>query len=102
MADTQDMIDEIIRAGRQYLADDPRRRVPMLAQAAQQPAGDAIAAPKAPEAGPELDEFAYSGFPSPPAPGTPGMPAFLAPTDPDAGHAVRPDGALDAARLFLR
>ena len=76
MADTQDMIDEIIRAGRQYLADDPRRRVPMLAQAAQQPAGDAIAAPKAPEAGPELDEFAYLGMPSPPAPGTPGMPAF--------------------------
>ena len=75
----EEIRDEIIRLGREYVAEDPRRRVPMLAKAVQQPPGDAIAMPKTPETGPEIDEFAYGGMPSPPVQGTPGMPEFSAP-----------------------
>ena len=89
MPGTRDITDEIIRLGREYVAEDPRRRVPMLAKAVQQPPGDAIAMPKTPETGPEIDEFAYLGMPSPPAPGTPGMPAF-SPPDPRSVYAPVP------------
>jgi hypothetical protein len=58
----------MLRMAERYKAGAAGRRVPG-AEAAQlpgQPAGNAYASPTAPEGGPDLDEYAYLGTPSPP------------------------------------
>jgi hypothetical protein len=64
----QEYLAEMLRMAERYKAGAAGRRVPG-AEAAQlpgQPAGNAYASPTAPEGGPDLDEYAYLGTPSPP------------------------------------
>ena len=78
MPSRSDILDELLRMTQEYKRDDGRRRVP-IASLIQQPAGNAVALPKPAESGPEINEFAYLGTPSPPVEGTPGMPAMTRP-----------------------
>jgi hypothetical protein len=61
----QEITDELARLAQRYKMDEDRRRVRMVA-APEQKAGNAQAVPEMPQSGPDLDEYAYVGSPSPP------------------------------------
>lgn len=62
--DEQEITAELMRMAEQYKAEEGRRRVRMVAQ--PQDAGNAQAIAETPQSGPDLDEYAYVGAPSPP------------------------------------
>jgi hypothetical protein len=60
----QEITDELTRMAERYKMDEARRRIRMVEQ--PQNAGNAQAIPETPASGPDLDEYAYAGSPSPP------------------------------------
>jgi hypothetical protein len=72
----REVTDELTRMAERYKMEEGRRRVRM---ATEQKAGNAQAIPETPQSGPDLDEYAYVGSPSPPVQGQPGMPALSGP-----------------------
>jgi hypothetical protein len=85
----EERLSEILRMTERYKMDEDRRRVRMVNQ--PQAAGNAQAIPETPWSAPDLDEYAYTGSPSPPVHGEgTGMPSF----SPRPAPAPTP-GALD-------
>jgi hypothetical protein len=80
----QEYTAELLRMVERYKAGEAGRRVPMLeaAQMQGQPAGNAQAIPTTTFGGPDVDEYAYLGTPSPPVQGQPGMPQMGPPPPP--------------------
>src|SRR3954465_4404534 len=62
--DEQEITAELMRMAEQYKAEEGRRRVRMAAQ--PQDAGSAQAIAETPQSGPDLNEYAYVGAPTPP------------------------------------
>jgi hypothetical protein len=99
----QEYTAEMLRMVERYKAGEAGRRVPMLeaAQLQGQPAGNAQAIPTTTFGGPDLDEYAYLGTPSPPVQGQPGMPAMgPAPAPPTPGVGDYARQAWDMAKEY--
>jgi len=67
----REVTDELERMAERYKMEEDRRRVRMVAQ--PQNAGNTQAIPETPQSGPDLDEYAYVGAPSPPVQGAESM-----------------------------